>query len=161
MKMSSIKNTISTYVRNNNYRREQRFLDNYVNIHNNTTYGDSYQQMMSARKTIANYLRDKGVAIDIYDARQMLGEHDSPVIEDKLSDELWVEATDLLTNKHLAKVVSAKTDKVHIHTVSDYIVVNNVQDGVQQTRLTSHKFEDNFIRNLYRNIEELVKKVQN
>ena len=71
-------------------------------MHNNTTYGDSYQQMVSAR-----------------------------------------------------------TDKLHIHTVPDYIVVDNMQYGVQQTRLTAHEFEDNFIRNLYKNIEELVKKVQN
>ena len=161
MKINSVKNAISTFVHNNKYKREQRFLDNYINIYNNTTYGDSYQQMVSARKTIANYLRDKGVSIDIYEARQILGEHDSPVIEDKLNDKLWVEATNLLTSKHSSKVVSARTDKVHIHTVPDYIVIDNVQDGVQQTRLTSHEFEDNFIRNLYRNIEELVKKVQN
>lgn len=160
MRISNIKKNFSSFIRIKKYEQEQRFLDKYIKIHNNTTYGDSYQQMHNARKTIANYLSHKGVAIDIYDARQHLDEFASPVLEDKLSDKLYIKATNLLNNKKASKMVSARTDKTCTHVVPDYIVIDYPADGVQQTRLTSHEYEDNFIRNLYRNIEELVKKVE-
>lgn len=160
MKINNIKNKFSNFVRIRNCEKEQRFLDKYVKIHDNTTYGDSYQQMCSSRKTIANYLRDKGVSIDIYDARKMMGEHDSPIVENRLSEALYIEAKNLLSNKKASKFVSAKTDESRIHKVPDYIVIDYPAEGIQQTRLTSHEYEDNFVRHLYRSIEDLVKKVQ-
>jgi len=157
MKIPSIKHIIK--IRKIN--RERQFLDNYVHIDNNIPNRTAVRQMYKARKGIANYAQDKGVSIDIFNARQELGEHDSPILEDYFSDKLSLHVTDLLTSKSEQKIISARTDVTHTHVVPDYIVIDYADDGIQQTRLTTHEYEDTFLRHLYRNIENLVKSVQN
>lgn len=41
----------------------------------------------------------------------------------------------------------------------DYFVVEDAQEGIQWTRLTSHEYEDNFLRMVYRKIGSLTEKL--
>lgn len=161
MKISPLRKKFAQFIEIQKYRKEERFINNYVTIHNDSTYGDSYKQMYKARKTMANYAADKGVKIDIYDARHELGEHDSPIVENDLAEKLSVYVTNLLSNKQTKRFVSARTDEIHPHVVNDYFVVEIPSDGIQQVRLTKHEYEDTFLRNLYRNIEDMTNKVLN
>lgn len=159
MNVSRIKNTITRCVENNRFKKEAKFLDNHVVIHNDTTYGDSYNQMVQARKTLANYAKHEKVKIDIFDARHELGEHDGLAIEDKLSDKLSVYVKDKRSGKEVNKIVSARTDQTYPHVTNDYIVIDYPEDGLQMTRITKHEHEDNFLKHLYRNIENMVKEL--
>lgn len=156
MKIPSIKNRIRIILANHRIEKENKFLNNYINIHNNTTYGDSFQQMNTARKTIANYAQEKGVTIDIYDARKELCEHDSPIMEDYLSDKLSIHVTDLLTNQQEQRIISARTDITHPHIE----VIESPANGTQAAHVTRLEYQDNFLRHLYRNIENMVNTLQ-
>lgn len=156
MKLQQLKNSFSRFAEIKKYEKEAKFLDKHITIHNNTTYGDSFQQMNQARKTLANYAKKEKVKIDIYDARHELSEDASPIIEDKLSQKLSVYVTDKKSGRKTQKFVSAKTDETHPYVENDYIVVDFPEDDLQMTRITKHEYEDNFLRHLYRNIGNMV-----
>lgn len=160
MKIPSIGNRITRFFETKKLNREQKLIDNFVKIHNDQPHNDAFVQIDKAKKTIANYALAKGVSVDIYSAGTMLGEHDSPLLEERLSNKLMLEVTDMLTGKNESKFLNARTDITYPHIEDDYFVINYPQDGIQQTRLTKHEYEDNFLRYLYRNIENLVNNVQ-
>ena len=94
-------------------QKREKETAKYVNIHNDTTYGDSYNQMVKARQGIANYAKANDVRVDIYDARKILpGTEDySRNVRNNLSDKIKVVVSDL-KNKSRTKerFVSADTD---------------------------------------------------
>lgn len=154
----NIQNIISSQITKNKFAREEAKINKYVKIHDINTYGDSFNQMYNARKTMANYASKKGITIDIYDARKLLEEDDSvsPAIKDKFAEKINVVVTDLLSGRSKAKLVSSNTDKTYPKEAKSPILFatnDNCTDVVRQSVRTT---EDSFIRNLYRNIEELV-----
>jgi len=62
--------------------------------------------------------------------------------------------------KSVSSYVSKDTERIHKHIVRDYIQIDNPQDGTEYTRLTSHQFEDNFLRHIYRTIEALTRNLK-
>ncbi len=154
MKIPSIKNRITNFLDYRKYNKEQKFINKYVKIHSNRKYNDAFTQINKARKTIANYAADKGVVIDVYDVERV------PELPNSTSRKLMLEVTDLLTGKCKNKVLDARTDRTYPHVENDYIVIDYPHDGIQQTRLTKHEYEDTFLRYLYRNIENLTNKLQ-
>lgn len=157
MKLFPIRNKINQFIEVRKYIKERNYLNKYVNIHDLSINDDAYKQMHTARKGLADHLlADKCMAVDIYDAQNTVGaaaKSDSAV---NLKDKIRVEVTDLLFGKTTSRILNADTKETTIHSVPDYFVVEHVEDGLQQTRLTSHDYEENFLRNLYRNISEMV-----
>lgn len=155
MKLFPIRNKIEQFIEVRKYIKERNYLNKYVNIHDISINDDAYKQMHTARKGIANYLADKCMAVDIYDAQNTAGAAAKSASGVNLKDKIRVEVTDLLFGKTTSRFLNADTKETTIHSVPDYFVVEYVEDGLQQTRLTSHDYEDNFLRNLYRNISEM------
>lgn len=160
MKIPPIKNKIAKFLDNRKYNKEQKFINNFIMIHNDQPYTDAFIKINEAKKTIANYAASKGVSVDIYSAGAMLGEHDSPLFEEHLHNKLMLKVTDLLTGENEHKFLTARTDITYPHVENDYFVIDYPQEGIQQTRLTKHEYEDNFLRYLYRNIENLTNTLQ-
>lgn len=150
-----IRSRIARYIENVRYNREQKFLDKYVRIHDEIN-GDTYTKLDSARKTMANFAKNKGITIDIYDARRELQDDElvSCKLEDDFAKKLSVHVTDLLTGKRSWKLVNAKTDKSIVNSTNENIIPGNPMSG-------KNEFEDNFLRNLYRKVEEMVNQIQN
>ena len=117
--------------------------------------------MYTARETLANYAKDKGVTIDIHDARKLLEDDESvsPILENKFAEKLYVVVTNLLSGKSKTKFVDANTDKLYPKVAQRPIIIPNEKDYTDVARQSVRNTEDTFLRNLYRNIEELTEKV--
>ena len=141
--------------------KQEEYINRFVRIHDVNTYGDSFNQMYTARETLANYAKDKGVTIDIHDARKLLEDDESvsPILENKFAEKLYVVVTNLLSGKSKTKFVDADTDKLYPKVAQRPIIIPNVKDYTDVARQSVRNTEDTFLRNLYGNIEELTEKV--
>ena len=156
MKINNLFNTIESKITQSQIARKEAKISKYIQIHDATTYGDSFQKMYNAREILANYAKEKGVTIDIYDARKII-EDDiiTPANENNLTDKINIIVTNLLTGKSKSKIISANTDKVHKRTTQSSDVLSIPSEDVIIVRNKIKENEDNFLRNLYRNIENL------
>lgn len=157
MKLQKIYTSLQDKLTRQKFVKNESRINRYINIHDTTTYGDSFNQMYNAREIIANYAEKKGITVDIYDARKLLegDEYVSPIIEDQLSDKLNVVVTNLLNGKSKAKIVSANTDKDFPKIAKAPIIIPIPKDNTDIVRTTIRQTNDSFIRNLFRNIESL------
>lgn len=151
MKIAAIRNNVTRFMKNKNYEKEQQFLNKFCKINNNVE-GDTFTQLYSARKTIANYAKNKGITIEIADAEKKFAE-----------DKLAIKVKPLINIGNTTSITTyapKNTKETHLHTVNDYFVIELPHDGIQQIRLTKHEYEDNFLRNVYRKIENVVKTLE-
>lgn len=141
--------------------RRQKELNKYIKIHNNTTYGTSFETLNEAKETIANFAKKNNVCIDIFDGRKMVNNKElgAPALENNLSDKMFLIVTNLRNGKSKEQIIFARTDRVYPVQKENYrLLVNREQDSEY---LSSGSFsgEDTFLRYVYRNIENLTKKV--
>lgn len=155
MKIQKMINIAENQINKQKIINKNNLINKYVKIHDVNTYGDSFNQMYNAKEVMANYAKNNGVSIDIYDAKKLLDddEYVSPIIENDFSDKLNVIVTNLLNGKSKAKIVSANTDKTYPKIAEVPIVLTS--DNVEHMRKGIRQTEDSFLRNLYRNIENL------
>ncbi len=162
MKIQTIFNTLKTARAKNLERRELSRFDKLIRIHDKNTYGDSYNQMMGARKILANYAQKKGVTIDIYDANKLI-ENDETVpstIKDYVSDKINVVVRNILTGKFENKIISANTDKIHPKIAKTTLILpDRFEESMEVVKHGYRNTSDTFLRHLYRNIEELTRNV--
>lgn len=162
MKLTKIINSVQSKIKTAKIVRHENRINKHFKVHTNTLYGDAGAQMYQAREVIARFAERNGVSVDVYDARRLLDgdEFVSPVIENNFSDKMHVEVTNLLNNKTENRIVSANTDIVYPKESRRKILIpvrgeQDLQIPGESVRYT----EDTFLRNLYRNIEEMVKQV--
>ncbi len=154
MKIQRLINSIqSNNVKRKILQNEER-INRYVKIHDVTTPVDSFNQMYTARSVIANYAEKKGVSINIYNAGKC-PPPDNTTADNKLN----VIVTDLLTGNAKAKLVDADTDRLYPKVSENPIIIPILSDCTDIVRQSIKNTEDTFLRNLYRNIEELTKEV--
>lgn len=156
-----IQRIIASKIAKNKVAKQEEYINRFVRIHDTNTYGDSFNQMYTARETLANYAKDKGVTIDIHDARKLLEDDESvsPILENKFAEKLYVVVTNLLSGKSKTKFVDANTDKLYPKVAQRPILIPITSDYTDIARQSVRNTEDTFLRNLYRNIEELTEKV--
>lgn len=153
MKLNAIKPAIVKFIDNSKYNKEQKILNKFVHVDPNINPA-AYNEIMKARKTIANYAISERVTVDIYNFSN------KEVQNTAKPNELTVIVQDILHGKSLKKNMSDNVNATHKHVEEDYFVVDYPWDGTQQTRITTHEYEDNFLRALYRNISDMVGKLQ-
>lgn len=168
MKVSSIKRMISNY----RYNRENRFLDKYCRLDGNLD-AEVSKQLYPTRKVIANYAKSKGVIVEIADAEKKLAKEtfefdiDERQMRRASEGNLSISVTQEKPSKKggmkivesLTDFVSKDTKAITIHKVPDYIVVHDPSEGIEQVRITSHEYEDSFLRSVYRTISSLAEKL--
>ncbi len=134
----------------------------FVSIHSETTYGDSYKQLKAAHGVLENYAKSKNVKIDIWDARHALDNDEfvSPVIENDFASKLEIIVTDLKTKKSDWGLASARTDKTHNFKKDRYIMCEIPSDGLQYSRRAESSFEDSFLRQVFRRIDDIVNNIR-
>lgn len=110
-------------------------------------------EIMSAKGAIESYAKQKNVTIDM--ARRI------NVVEGKtpeLKDQVVVSVYNPKTKAHEFAFVPVMDNTQTVNTVKESTKVFTNTDGVQVIRPVKSEYEDNFIRNLYRNIEDAVKR---
>lgn len=158
MKVSKIVSQVKKQINKSKFIREEKEISKYVTIHDIDTYGDSFNQMYTARSGIAKYAKEKGVRIDIFDAAPKAKEN----AENNLSDKLNVVVSNILTGKKTERFVSANTDKVTTKMRQRPILIPvKHEEDLQIVRNSVHYTDDTFLRNLYRNIEEMTHSILN
>ena len=163
MKITRLINTIQNRINVAKVAKKENEINRFVRIHDINTYGDSYKQMCTAKETIANYAKKHGVSVDIYDARKVLEDDcDAPVcVQNNLSDKINVIVSNLLTGKSKSRFVSANTDMVYDKVATSQILIPSKAEDIEIVRKTTKQVTDSFLRNLYRNIEDMTKQVTN
>lgn len=161
MKVSKIFNRFQSQLQQQKLNKKEANINKYIKIHDVNTYGDSFAQMYDARATIANYAKRNAVSIDIYDAKKLLEDDEtvSPIIENNFSDKLHLIVTNLLNGKSKSKIISANTDKTFPKVCEKKVIIPIVKDGIERVGEIVNQTEDSFLRNLYRNIENLTNAV--
>lgn len=146
-----------------NYKQnqERKLFNRFVTIYPDRINKPAYDQIMAAQKGMANFVMKKNVGVDIYDAQEAVtsGFAVKPHKNETLQNKLLVKVTNLLTGMIDEKLISADTKAISKHESYGFCVFDIPQDGLQYTRKTKKSTEDSFLRNLYRNIEEMTEKV--
>ena len=146
------------------YTQHQRFLNKYFKIINDTTAYDSFEKMHTAREVIANYAKHKGVIVEVSDPRSGLGEFASPVLENYLSDKMHILVRDKKNPANnigrLIQVLDDSNPQKAVLEKTQSIMVHDEADGIEKIYKVKSFFEETFLRNLYRNIEELANKIK-
>ncbi len=141
--------------------KEQQLLDRFVTIHSNKINRPAYDEMRGAQKVITNYVMNQGVGVDIYDAGEAIvnGYATKPHVGKQTEGNLLVKVTNLLSGMVDEKLVSADAKKIHTVEHNDFVIFDIKADDLQYSRKTKKSYEDTFLRNLYRNIQEMTEKV--
>lgn len=163
MRTQSITQEIINQFKNYKIARHEKMIDKYFKIKDTSLPYDSYEKMYTARETIANYAKHNGVSIEINDARNELGEFDSPIFENIMSGKINIVVKNLKNKLVQRKIISAINDndprKVY-HEITKKIMVNIPEDGTQRIAETKSYSEETFLRNLYRHISEMTNNIK-
>ena len=156
MNVGRIIGNIQRRIDTNKILNQEKEMENFVHIHDVNTYGDSFSQLYTARPVIANYAKSKGVRVDVFESREGM----NSALADEPAENLKVVLTNLLTRKSTEKIVPAKTDAIYPKQREQRVVipVKGEQD-LQYVRTGIHTTEDNFLRNFYRNIEDMTRSI--
>lgn len=138
---------------------ESRHLDKYCKISGNLDK-DVYDKLRPAKKTIANYAKHENVSVEISNAKQFVDEYDMPIIDEMLAKSIDVSVLDLETGRALGRFIDKDVKSIHNDVKHGHYIVDFPHDGVQQTRITQYENEDNFLRYIYRNISDMVRKIR-
>lgn len=161
-----LKTRISKFVQNIKYERKQKFLDKYCRISDDIE-GDAYIKLDSARETIANYAKSKGVTVKIGDAEK-------EVAKENFEFDIDEKYTKRMTKNKLKVTVSplkelSKSKGVRLLSSSEYISKNTSKndfyaseeiDSSNKAFSITNKIEYNFLQNIYRVIENQIKALQ-
>lgn len=122
-------------------QREARIAKNFsIKTSLNTGEGEAYEQIYPMRAAIANYAKNKGVKINIVET--VLNKANILIINVKKLDD---------STKSLAKAIPAKINGSYPERIR--IINPKTEDGLLN-------IEDNFLRHIFRNIQDMVKKIQ-
>lgn len=160
MKINSIKAGAEKFIRNIKCRNEDRYLNNYIRIHDNFMNENTAKELMECRKTLANYLSREGVSIDIYEAGHEMGEIVNPTLEKASENKISIHAKDILTGRSETHLMVADTKATYPHIEKDYFQIDNPSEGIEFSRITTHEYEDTFLRALYRNVSDIVNSIR-
>ncbi len=153
MNVNRIMGNIQKRIDTRKILKQEKEISNFVEIHDVNTYGDSFSQLYTARQSIANYAKSKGVRVDVFESRDGMPKG----FEDEPAEKLNVVLTDILTNKSVERLVPAKTDVTYPKQRERLVVVPIRGEDLQRIRQGVQTVEDTFLRNFYRNLEDMVK----
>lgn len=158
--MKIIPKPVAKFIKNRRLENERKFINRFMHLDLNLK-SDTYDKLYEARKTLANYAASKNVAIEFSNATELLGEHDTPIIENYLGLRMNVTVKDILTNKSENRLLSTNPQGSYIYKKKKVFVTNNQKDGIQEgEKRTVGEYDDNFLKYVYRNITKMVKDLQ-
>ena len=157
MKINRIFNNLKEAYRIRKYEKQEQKVAKYVRIHDCDTYGTSFEQISNARATLANYAMKKGITIDIYDAqKKTLFKDELPArLRNNLYDKFNVVVTNMLNGRKQQRFVSANTDGNTMFHKYEVTIISGPNPEDVVVRNTGKIQEDTFLRNFYRNIEDM------
>lgn len=161
MKIPKIFNALQNNRIKNLEKRKLTQFDKFIRIHDKNTYGDSYNQMMDAREILANYAQQKGVTVDIYDAKRLIENDETApaTIKKYVSDKINVVVKNILTGEFKNKIISANTNKTQPKMAKTSVMIHLKDDDLEVIKHGYRQTSDSFLRNLYRSVEELTRNV--
>lgn len=152
MNVGRILGNIQKKVNVKNIEKQEKELETFVKIHDVNTYGDSFEQLYTARPVIANYAKSKGVRVDIFESRANMPKdnYEAP------AKDLKVVLTNLLTRRSTERIVPANTDITYPKQREQmFIIPIKGEQDIQTVKPGIQTVEDNFLRNFYRTIEDM------
>lgn len=164
MSIGKIFSSIQSGFKTNTLASTQVKVEKYFKINDFDTFGDSFGKMYTAKHTIANYAKSKGVRVDIYAAEKISGDkyecRHSGGGKESLADKIRVIVTNLSNGNSKERLVSARTDEIFPkYAARKPMIMPILGENVERAVMPVWKTEDTFIRNLYRNIEALTSAV--
>jgi hypothetical protein len=153
MKISAISSKITKAIDNYKFSREHKFINKFMTIHPSIPNGEARNLLLEVQPGLAHHVARDGVSLEFYGVSVANKEQHAV-------DGIKIKATNLLNGKTSHNTISSDTKTTTLHVVPDYIVIDYPEDGIQRVRLTQHEYSDNFLRNIYRNVDKLLKQVQ-
>lgn len=157
MRIQSVKNSISKFIYKQKTIREEKFFDKYITL-DKTLDKDIWQQLYPTRKGIAEYAKSKGVTVEISDAEQKVA---NEIFKDDLLEKFSQKAGNnkIEINVKPQKPIKTKFDNNYLVSYSRLINKDNNTEPYIYT-MNEKKYEDGFLRAVYRCIEECVKHIK-
>lgn len=111
------------------------------------------EQIFAAKEAIESYAKQKNVTVEMTRRMNIVGD-----VTPKLKDQIFVSVYNPKTKIHEFEFVPVFGENQSVNTVKKSSRVFTNADGVEVVRPVQSEYEDNFVRFLYRNIENAVKR---
>ena len=147
----------------NRIRNNENLQKKYLNISDYNMSDYIQEQLYLAKDGIINYAKHKNIKIGISDNTKMFSDYTYPSKKKYYDDRFILDVTDLksrLSQRRLIPYINDESLLKPAHMKEKFIIINYPQDGLQRAAKVISSFEETFLRNLYRNIEELTVKVK-
>ena len=164
MKISNIFANVQKRINVSRILKREADINKYVGLHDSGRLPDGVlEQLETSREIIANFARKNSVKVDIYNARvhqQRLASGGISNSGNGFLGNLEVVVSNLKNGIVKRAFVSSNTKELHPKVKQTNIIVPIRDAGIERLWKAQYYTEDNFLRNLYRNIEELTKSVK-
>ena len=152
MNIRRITSNINHFIRTKRIERAEKEISAYVKVQVSNI--EAHKQISNARSTIANYAKNRGISVDIFDA--VHSDDVKKAAKNPLSDKMIVLVKNLLTDKQTHRLLSTDTNAV-VNYSNFGINAGTVSkiSGKDGIGIEHFCHEDGFLRNLYRNIAEM------
>ena len=160
MKISSIKTGIQNFATKIKIAHEEAFLNSCVSIHGKTMDSDTFNQLYNARKMIANSIAEEGICLNIYSAGKWVRKDSANPGKMIKEDKIAIIAEDIIGEEKAERIINADTKATYPHIEEDCFQVNKHAGEIQYSRLARHRYEDPFLRYVYRTVIDLVEELK-
>ena len=140
-------NTISNKVQKARINKKEANIKKFVNL-DNVQDNSAYRTLYSARETLANYAKKENVTLSFKTTSYSKGDTLLGVVVENKEKPVKVIGREM-----------PLTESVYNKTIS--VPVENKETGVEEFINYKHQYEDNFLRSVYRKIENIVAELKN
>jgi len=158
-----MKVTLSTEIANTLWAMRENKIAKYFNIHKSWSYDtDATDMLYHMREAIAGYAKKNNLKIDVYNPQELEKSMKSDINMDlpQISPNIGLVVTNRKTGKFVTEIIDADTSKTYPkESVKTILIPIKGEEDMQIARKVKSTTTDNFLRHVFRTIENMNKSV--
>ena len=161
-----MKITLNTYISNTLRNLKEKRTAKYFDIHDYWSYDTEATDMLySMREAIAGYAKKNNLKIDVYNPEELDKNIKTDINMDglpQISPKLGLVVTNKKTGEFVTALIDADTSKNYPkEAVRTFLIPIKTEEDMQIARKVKYSTQDNFLRHIFRTIENMNKSVSN
>ena len=151
MKITRIAESVKNRINISSYIKKERELDKYVELHDlGSLNSDAFNKLNDARGVIANFAKKNNVKVDVFN---------SHLEKDGVSDYFILKVSKDNGRWYRNKLMHADTSTTYNYKTKNSPVLSHKDKAGNPSLAGSYYSEDDFLRNIYRTIENFTNKL--
>ena len=161
-----MKVTLNTYISNTLRNLKEKRIAKNFNIHDSWSFDTEASDMLySMREAIAGYAKKNNLKIDVYNPEELDKNIKTDINMDglpQISPKLGLVVTNKKTGEFVTELIDADTSKIYPkEAVRTFLIPIKTEEDIQVVREVKSTTQDNFLRHVFRTIENMNKSVSN